>query len=705
MSGNKFFLANRTDGLGSRLVGILNAFYLAKKSNNDSAVRFSWITPKDFSLKYNKCFGNGSDNGAYQNDFRGTDVKIIGMSIEEKEKVFNSEFISKYYISSEELNCKEKNGGKYSTQHPCSIEKFMENFMFSDKDYYEVGLTLLHSKHIFSNVIFEEYREVCTKIWENIDFSPLLRKIMKMAVLKASEIGDFVCIHVRSGDAIYDYANIRKFHKTSFTHATNAALALELIEREVRQGNKVVVIGDDVETNRHLIKLVDSNNVYCSDDLRDTDSLNNLELFMYDLTFMRCSKKLYGTYSALVKIVLLTADVDYLSTYCILKDSEYYEILKKNYKRLSHISSCQKAFILFHLFWCGREMNEGCEILCSYLDKALELDFDNDKYRIYKVFCLLENKKIELAEMYLREILLHREEQFVSLLMYKNFAGSFQEVFNGYYKYASENFPYISYIAFKLKVYENDYLSAVKFLKYATTDKKRLTEDYKLILQVYDQLNDKIKLKEDEKKEVIKNKDDLIASQSQQIQSLNVEKKIFQAQINNLQSELKSLPIKKIELEISILEQDLFNKKLKNKQLTKAMDMEFDLITPEIILINSNSARFRVRNHLSYKLGQALIVNSKSILGYIRMPFVLSFIRDQHKTEQCRIKKALKENPKLSIPTLESCLDYKEALRETQCFTYKLGEIFIKASKNWYKGGYLKFYFKDLKELKKEFEK
>lgn len=118
-----------------------------------------------------------------------------------------------------------------------------------------------------------------------------------------------------------------------------------------------------------------------------------------------------------------------------------------------------------------------------------------------------------------------------------------------------------------------------------------------------------------------------------------------------------------------------------------------------------NSAVARIRNHLAYKLGQVLIINSKSILGYIRMPFVLSFIIDQHKAKQVKFEKALKENPNLALPPLESYADYKEALKEKECFTYKLGEALIKAHKNWYKGGYLKFYFKDVPRLKKKLKK
>ncbi|EAJ2693240.1 hypothetical protein DA713_09005, partial [Campylobacter coli] len=49
---------------------------------------------------------------------------------------------------------------------------------------------------------------------------------------------------------------------------------------------------------------------------------------------------------------------------------------------------------------------------------------------------------------------------------------------------------------------------------------------------------------------------------------------------------------------------------------------------------NGYSAKTRIQNQLSYKLGQAMITNSKSLLGYIRMPFVLSYIKDKHKQEQ-----------------------------------------------------------------------
>ncbi|EPZ6828082.1 sulfotransferase family 2 domain-containing protein [Campylobacter coli] len=99
------------------------------------------------------------------------------------------------------------------------------------------------------------------------------------------------------------------------------------------------------------------------------------------------------------------------------------------------------------------------------------------------------------------------------------------------------------------------------------------------------------------------------------------------------------------------------------------------------------TAKQRIQNQLSYKLGQAMIVNSKSLLGYIRMPFALSYIKDKHKQEQKNYQEKIKKDPSLKLPPLESYPDYQEALKEKECLTYKLGEALIKASNNWYGGG------------------
>lgn len=120
---------------------------------------------------------------------------------------------------------------------------------------------------------------------------------------------------------------------------------------------------------------------------------------------------------------------------------------------------------------------------------------------------------------------------------------------------------------------------------------------------------------------------------------------------------------------------------------------------------NYGKAKTRIQNQLSYKIGQTLIINSKSVLGYLSLPFIILSIVISHKQEQKAYKFKVKKNPNLALPPLETYPDYNEALKEKECFTYKLGEAFIKASKNWYGGGYIKFYFKDVPRLKREYKR
>ncbi|WP_260604795.1 hypothetical protein [Campylobacter sp. MIT 99-7217] len=114
-------------------------------------------------------------------------------------------------------------------------------------------------------------------------------------------------------------------------------------------------------------------------------------------------------------------------------------------------------------------------------------------------------------------------------------------------------------------------------------------------------------------------------------------------------------------------------------------------------------ATTRLKSHLSYKLGQAMIENSKSIKGYIRMPYVLSYIKDKHKQEQRAYEQSIKENPSLKLPPLETYSDYKEALKIKEHLSYKLGEAWIKAYNNVWGGGIVKFLFIDVPRIKREF--
>ncbi|EPR4277862.1 glycosyltransferase family 2 protein, partial [Campylobacter jejuni] len=171
--------------------------------------------------------------------------------------------------------------------------------------------------------------------------------------------------------------------------------------------------------------------------------------------------------------------------------------------------------------------------------------------------------------------------------------------------------------------------------------------------------------------------------------------------INNLQSTILGL-----NQTLEIKNQELGNQTNQIHNLNTILENKNQLLIAKQNLLNFQNnygkAKTRIQNQLSYKLGQALIINSKSVLGYLSLPFIILSIVISHKQEQKAYKFKIKKNPNLALPSLETYPDYNEALKEKECFTYKLGEAFIKASKNWYEGGYIKFYFKDAPRLKRE---
>ncbi|HFZ5119296.1 TPA: hypothetical protein ACIKZ1_001342 [Campylobacter jejuni] len=91
------------------------------------------------------------------------------------------------------------------------------------------------------------------------------------------------------------------------------------------------------------------------------------------------------------------------------------------------------------------------------------------------------------------------------------------------------------------------------------------------------------------------------------------------------------------------------------------------------------------QNDLFFQLGSAIIRNSKSLFGYIRIFFIISDLVEKHKKE-IGAKKDI------------------DFLNNKEYFTYKLGELTLKAHSSWYKGGYIKLYFQ-AKKLKKKFNK
>ncbi|MCR8706008.1 hypothetical protein CAMP5121_08045, partial [Campylobacter sp. 2352 PW] len=114
------------------------------------------------------------------------------------------------------------------------------------------------------------------------------------------------------------------------------------------------------------------------------------------------------------------------------------------------------------------------------------------------------------------------------------------------------------------------------------------------------------------------------------------------------------------------------------------------------------SAKSRIKNHLAYQFGLAMIDCSRNILGYVKMPFVLFKVFKQYQNKKKEYYKKISENPKLVLPKIKEYADYQEAIRLKESITYRLGQALIQANKTWYGGGYVRLLF-EIRKLKREY--
>ncbi|MGI7423545.1 coiled-coil domain-containing protein [Campylobacter coli] len=216
---------------------------------------------------------------------------------------------------------------------------------------------------------------------------------------------------------------------------------------------------------------------------------------------------------------------------------------------------------------------------------------------------------------------------------------------------------------------------------------------------------------------IIQNKDKVIVNQTNQINSLQTtlkDNKAHLIQAQNLNNTLnKTIQEKDIIINSNTNQIDQLQNNIKEK--IKQLHILQNSIQEKSTQLNQlqsklsfqtkyGTAKTRIQNQLSYKLGQTMIINSKNIFGVLFMPAYIISTLLSHRQEKKIYQEKIKKDPSLKLPSLENYPDYKEALKEKECFTYKLGEALIRANNNWYGGGYIKLLF-EIRKLKKEFKK
>ncbi len=581
-------VAARSDGFGERMCALLNAMYLSEILNMD--FRFKWR----------------ENANSVVHDFTQKNTYLAANETSDIKDFFNNDFIKSYHIDSVDMS------------ELCSIwelkNKSIFDFIFTSKEEWGWYAPPHNLTKIVRNLNENEYREKLRGCWQKIQFNPVINAIIHEANLK-SKNEEFVAIHVRSGDNVYERSMHTRWLWYALDKSVSFYLVYEIIIREIRKGNKVVLFGDDPTTNAILKDYINSSNVCTIEDFIDLPNINSDQRVIFEIVFMSNAKTIYAGNSGFSRVAYFIGNANFYLINLYFTHQEKKEIIYKNLDKLP-INKKHAAFSLFYiysLFESKQTISENIQLL----EHGLSYDYENDVFRLCLIDVYLKRKYYAEANQLLQDFFAHRKEQFFELLLQKTFMVkkfNCDKIFKSYcIKQELFEYKYIFYVFCRLALDISEHIEDFK-------------EQYGLVhIEILEHFYN-------------------ISKQKQFYQAYGVE--LF----NDIKPRLQEINDK-------------------------------DLVG----FLSDYSAQYRVKNHLSYKLGKA-ILEIRDFKGfYLSVLDIIRVIRNH---------KRLKNSPRRYI-------DEANALKIQNSFPYRLGQLILTAHKNWHKGGYFKLFF-DIRRLRDE---
>lgn len=478
--------------------------------------------------------------------------------------------------------------------------------------------------------------------YESIQWSDRCTQIIQEVEYICSDIiaNDFVIMHLRGGEVALGEFRIAP-HLWMHTKHFPYEVAIEIAKMEWER-NHIVIIGQDFKSNQILedylnqIKPNKDIQIYSVDSLiEDRYAYTHPERAFFDMNFLSKAKKIYATGgSQFSNTASMIAGRELVcSFYDIYSNEELYNIIQKNIHCLE-IGNLHRAYCYYRLHAFAKKLNKPLDVVYKWLSKAMQEDSENDFYRVAMVDLLFAKRDLKAADAYLKTECLNREH-------------FFEAIYGPHNTMNKWGFPYYDDLR-------------DKYLRFASAKYPYISYMAAKISVCRKHLDDALKFIDDSLKAEPNNQQFL--SYQKEIKTL-LPKSVEQAKV----PKQLSLP--------------------KSGQSSKAKSSNKNSI-------NLYSAKVRIQNQLSYRLGQEMILNSKSLSGYMRMPYELLCIVYKYKQEKKAYQEKIKKNPSLKLPPLESYEDYKEALKYKNHLSYRLGEALIEANRTWWRGGYIKFLFK-----------
>lgn len=400
------------DGIGVRIMNMLVSMYLA----NLSGYKFGFVWRSDI----NAC---GTDD-LRNNLGKSYHYDILLPQIESEEYIFDSKFISQHSYTKQI-----KRESKHLARN-IPLSKLKDGLPFDGAfgwSYQDSGM------HISG--VDKSYLQELPKLYSQIPFSSHILDIIQMAEVAAQSLQEFVVLHWRGGDVLYDY-----FHRSRGNHYRKVMpieIGFFIIKTYLPKDN-LIVFSDDIASMRSLLeyaKEIPTKFKLCSIVEFLPENLNDVDRIFFEITFMSKAKEIFSAdshFSYLASVIGKGREQNF--TYKFFDEKAQSEIILEYLEKIK-IHPIAQAFSYLHLYMLKREEGDF-KFLGDMAYRAMNLDEKNPLYKIAFLDSLIKQERFQEADGFLANIQEKSEfyKVFCGCVLTKRFQDIAQDIFKNAYR-------------------------------------------------------------------------------------------------------------------------------------------------------------------------------------------------------------------------------------------------------------------------------
>lgn len=339
-----YIVANRTDGLGVRLMALLNAIALSKILN--IPFKFTW------------------DDNKSNNEFH---------TVSEVSEIFGTDFVEEHYIDS------------VKAMNKVSLTELVEKG--GEGNFYECPQSLSGDIRANQDILKKMKSVDFGSIFSDINFSKKITFAIDLA-LNAVIPDSSTALHLRAGDVVYG-----GFRRSGYY--VNKVIPYPIAVDLINANNNVVVFAQDESIINSLgseVAAIFSKELVAS-------VLSPLQRAFFDIVLMSRCGAIYAGRSGFSIVSSMISNIRIKEPVAVYSDEKTIEIIGKwlNEKNYEHVSKQQVAFSIISLVTAQRKLGWVADTL-KLTEHGLLLDADNMYFVLLKLVALFESESYENAD-------------------------------------------------------------------------------------------------------------------------------------------------------------------------------------------------------------------------------------------------------------------------------------------------------------------